>query len=66
MEEKLTEQEIDQKVEKLKEKILQNTIKKSKIVYGYRTEQQIAYEEKKKQKNRTRAKMQKKSRKKNR
>lgn len=66
MEEKLTEQEIDQKVEKLKEKILQNTIKKSKIVYGYRTEQQITYEEKKKQKNRTRAKMQKKSRKKNR
>lgn len=66
MEEKLTEQEVNQKVEKLKEKITKQTIKKAKIIYGYRTQEQIAYEEKKKRKNRTRNKMQKKSRKKNR
>ena len=68
MEEKirLSEAEVDQKVEEIKERIKQNTLKQVKIGNSVFTTQQILEHKNKKSKNRKHVKLQKVSRKKNR
>lgn len=64
-EEKLSESEVTEKIENLKNKMLQNKSEITRIIHGtppYKLEEYI----KKKQKNRTRNKIQKQSRKRNR
>lgn len=65
MEERLSESEVTEKIENLKNKMLQNKSEMTRVVYGtpsYKLEEYM----KKKQKNRTRNKIQKQSRKRNR
>ena len=65
MEERLSESEVTEKIENLKNKMLQNKSEMTRVVYGMPSYKLEEYT-KKKQKNRTRNKLQKQSRKRNR
>ncbi len=65
-ENRLSETEVNQKVEKIKERIKQHTLKKVKIGNSIYTDQQIVQHKSKKSKSRKLTKVQKASRKKNR
>ena len=66
MDNKLTQEEVNQKVEKLKEKFKRNTLKKAFLQNSIYTDQQIQQHRSKKTKARKQSKVQKASRKKNR
>lgn len=66
MDNKLTQEEVNQKVEKLKEKFKRNTLKKVFLKNSIYTDQQIQQHRSKKAKTRKQSKVQKASRKKNR
>lgn len=66
MDDKLTQEEVNQKVEKLKEKFKRNTLKKAFLQNSIYTDQQIQQHRSKKTKARKQSKVQKASRKKNR
>lgn len=64
--EELSQEKLNEKIEKAKELMRKNSIKNTKIVYGYKTDQEIAEYRNIKQKNRKKNKLEKKSRKNNR
>lgn len=64
--EELSQEKLNEKIEKAKELIKSHSIKNAKIMYGYKTDQEIAEYRNIKQKNRKRNKISKKSRKNNR
>ena len=66
MDDKLTQEEVNQRVEKLKEYFKRNTLKKTFLQNSIYTDQQIQQHKSKKAKSRKRSKVQKASRKKNR
>ena len=66
MDDKLTEEEVNQRVEKLKEYFKRNTLKKAFLQNSIHTDQQIQQHRSKKAKPRKQSKVQKASRKKNR
>lgn len=66
MDNKLTQEEVNQKVEKLKEDFKRNTLKKVFLQNSIYTDQQIQQHKSKKAKTRKQSKVQKASRKKNR
>lgn len=66
MDDKLTQEEVNQKVEKLKEDFKRNTLKKVFLQNSIYTDQQIQQHRSKKAKTRKQSKVQKASRKKNR
>ena len=66
MDDKLTQEEVNQKVEKLKEDFKRNTLKKVFLQNSIYTDQQIQQHKSKKAKTRKQSKVQKASRKKNR
>lgn len=66
MDNKLTQEEVNQKVEKLKEDFKRNTLKKAFLQNSIYTDQQIQQHRSKKTKARKQSKVQKASRKKNR
>lgn len=66
MEEKLTEQEVNEKIEKAKADIRSRQYKSIRVLSGLHSTQQLLEYKNKKQKNRIRSKMQKLNRKKNR
>lgn len=66
MDDKLTQEEVNQKVEKLKENFKRNTLKKAFLQNSIYTDQQIQQHKSKKTKARKQSKVQKASRKKNR
>lgn len=66
MDGKLTQEEVNQKVEKLKEDFKRNTLKKAFLQNSIYTDQQIQQHRSKKAKTRKQSKVQKVSRKKNR
>ena len=66
MDNKLTQEEVNQKVEKLKEDFKRNTLKKAFLQNSIYTDQQIQQHRSKKAKTRKQSKVQKASRKKNR
>lgn len=66
MDNKLTQEEINQRVEKLKEDFKRNTLKKAFLQNSIYTDQQIQQHKSKKTKARKQSKVQKVSRKKNR
>lgn len=66
MDDKLTQEEVNQKVEKLKENFKRNTLKKAFLQNSIYTDQQIQQHRSKKAKTRKQSKVQKASRKKNR
>lgn len=66
MDDKLTQEEVNQRVEKLKEYFKRNTLKKAFLQNSIYTDQQIQQHRSKKTKARKQSKVQKASRKKNR
>ena len=66
MDNKLTREEVSQRVEKLKENFRQKTLKKAFLQNSIYTDQQIQQHKSKKAKSRKQSKVQKASRKKNR
>lgn len=66
MDDKLTQEEVNQRIEKLKEKFKRNTLKKAFLQNSIYTDQQIRQHKSKKAKTRKQSKVQKTSRKKNR
>ena len=66
MDDKLTQEEVNQMVEKLKENFKRNTLKKAFLQNSIYTDQQIQQHRSKKAKSRKQSKVQKASRKKNR
>ena len=66
MDDKLTQEEVNQRVEKLKEYFERNTLKKAFLQNSIYTDQQIQQHRSKKTKARKQSKVQKASRKKNR
>lgn len=66
MDNKLTQEEVNQRVEKLKENFKRNTLKKAFLQNSIYTDQQIQQHRSKKTKARKQSKVQKASRKKNR
>lgn len=66
MDDKLTQEEVNQRVEKLKENFKRNTLKKAFLQNSIYTDQQIQQHRSKKAKSRKQSKVQKASRKKNR
>ena len=66
MDNKLTQEEVNQRVEKLKENFKRNTLKKAFLQNSIYTDQQIQQHRSKKAKSRKQSKVQKASRKKNR
>ena len=66
MDNKLTQEEVNQRVEKLKENFKRNTLKKAFLQNSIYTDQQIQQHKSKKTKARKQSKVQKASRKKNR
>lgn len=66
MNDKLTTEEVNQRVEQLKEKFKRNTLKKAFVQNSIYTDQQIQQHKSKKTKTRKQSKLQKASRKKNR
>ena len=66
MDDKLTQEEVNQRVEKLKEYFKRNTLKKAFLQNSIHTDQQIQQHRSKKAKSRKQSKVQKASRKKNR
>ena len=66
MDDKLTQEEVNQRVEKLKENFKRNTLKKAFLQNSIYTDQQIQQHKSKKAKSRKQSKVQKASRKKNR
>ena len=66
MDDKLTQEEVNQRVEKLKENFKRNTLKKAFLQNSIYTDQQIQQHRSKKTKARKQSKVQKASRKKNR
>ena len=66
MDDKLTQEEVNQRVEKLKEYFKRNTLKKAFLQNSIYTDQQIQQHRSKKAKSRKQSKVQKASRKKNR
>ena len=66
MDDKLTQEEVNQRVEKLKEYFKRNTLKKAFLQNSIYTDQQIQQHRSKKAKSRKQSKVQKVSRKKNR
>lgn len=66
MDDKLTQEEVNQRVEKLKEYFKRNTLKKAFLQNSIYTDQQIQQHRSKKDKARKRSKVQKVSRNKNR
>ena len=66
MDDKLTQEEVNQRVEKLKEYFKRNTLKKAFLQNSIHTDQQIQQHRSKKAKSRKRSKVQKVSRNKNR
>lgn len=66
MDDKLTQEEVNQRVEKLKEDFKRNTLKKAFLQNSIYTDQQIQQHKSKKAKTRKQSKIQKASRKKNR
>lgn len=66
MDDKLTQEEVNQRVEKLKEDFRRNTLKKAFLQNSIYTDQQIQQHKSKKAKTRKQSKIQKASRKKNR
>ena len=66
MNDRLTQEEVNQKVEKLKENFKRNTLKKAFLQNSIYTDQQIQQHRSKKAKARKQSKVQKASRKKNR
>ena len=66
MDDKLTQEEVNQRVEKLKEDFKRNTLKKAFLQNSIYTDQQIQQHRSKKTKARKQSKVQKASRKKNR
>ena len=66
MDDKLTQEEVNQRVEKLKENFKRNTLKKAFLQNSIYTDEQIQQHRSKKTKARKQSKVQKASRKKNR
>ena len=66
MDDKLTQEEVNQRVEKLKENFKRNTLKKAFLQNSIYTDQQIQQHKSKKAKSRKQSRVQKASRKKNR
>lgn len=66
MDDKLTQEEVNQRVQKLKEDFRRNTLKKAFLQNSIYTDQQIQQHKSKKAKTRKQSKIQKASRKKNR
>ena len=66
MDDKLTQEEVNQRVEKLKENFKRNTLKKAFLQNSIYTDQQIQQHRSKKAKSRKQSKVQKARRKKNR
>ena len=66
MDDKLTQEEVNQRVEKLKENFKRNTLKKAFLQNSIYTDQQIQQHRSQKAKSRKQSKVQKASRKKNR
>ena len=66
MDNKLTQEEVNQRVEKLKENFKRNTLKKAFLQNSIYTDQRIQQHRSKKAKSRKQSKVQKASRKKNR
>lgn len=66
MQDRLTEQQVDERINELKENIKKHTFKQVKLDTSMYTDQQLLEYKNKKEKNRKRSKMQKNSRKINR